>query len=96
MEEIWARVLKGLREGQNASLFALVNCIDDVEITQFNITLRVTTDAEYNMLNNNINALQKLAGGDYIVILRKTAKPKENPYLAKLQSLFGDLLVDFG
>ena len=93
MDEIWAKVLKGLRESNHTALFALINSIDDVAFTAFDITLAAGNDAEFNTLQKNLGLLRTLAGGDYIIITNKKAAEKgSREYIEKLQDLFGDKL----
>jgi hypothetical protein len=92
VDEIWAKVLKCLRESGDNSLFTLVADINDVEFTADGIVINADDDAEFNVLNKNIKLLNGFAGGDYIVISKKDTDKINDNLVEILQEMFEDKL----
>jgi hypothetical protein len=93
LDKVWAKVLKGLRESGYNSLFALAMSIDDISFTNFNIILNVNNNVEFNILEKNSKLFQKLAGGDFILLVpKKKDDTIDNEFVGILQNLFGDRL----
>jgi hypothetical protein len=92
MDEIWAKVLKHLRETNENSLFSLISNIDDPEFTDSSIIITAAGAAEYTVLNRNKDKLNAVAGGDYIVVNKKANAAIANDNLDKLRELFGEKL----
>jgi uncharacterized protein YrzB (UPF0473 family) len=92
MDEIWAKILKGLRESGNNSLFTLTSNMDNVEFTTSSIVLTAGNDAEYNVLNKNMKLFNKLSGGDYVVVRQKNDNAVKNNFVEILQEMFEDKL----
>jgi hypothetical protein len=92
VDEIWAKILKNLRENNENSLFSLISGIDDPEFTDSGIIITAGSSAEYTVLNQNKDKLNAVAGGDYIVINKKETAKTANENLDKLRELFGEKL----
>lgn len=86
--------MQGLRAEKRFSLFALVSSLDDVTFTDDQIIVQTNNDTEYQILLKNLALLQKLCGGDYLVLKPRPVidQAQTNAYLERLQELFGDKL----
>jgi len=88
--QIWALVLKKLRENNESVLLAV--CSDlDLEFTSNDIIITAHNETVFAMLKKHLPTLNKYAGGDYIQV-HKPAK-KNNETIRKLKELFGEKLT---
>jgi hypothetical protein len=92
MDGVWAKVLRSLREKGEHSLFSLVSNLNSVEFTESSIIITAGSSAEYKVLTANRGKLNRLAGGDYIVVELYQQNKAANENLAKLCELFGEKL----
>lgn len=88
MDEVWANLLKKLRETNEYALFSLLSSCDDIEFAPNNITVYAATKAEYNLLTNNVDKLDS-----NITIKEKRNKTDNNQYTDALFEIFGDKLI---
>lgn len=93
LEAVWAKILRGVRDSKNFSLFGLLGTLNDVEFTDTKIILHTHNEAEKNILKQQLNNLQSMAGDEVTITLQDESTIERNDdrdVIARLKELFGD------
>lgn len=93
LEAVWAKILRGVRDSKNFSLFGLLGTLNDVEFNEAKIILHTHNDAEKNILKQQLNNLQSMAGDDVMLVLEDDNlidHDDDRDVIARLKELFGD------
>ena len=93
LENIWAKILRGVRESKNFALFGLLSTLNDVEFVDGQICLHTHNDAEKNMLKQHLETLKNLAGTEVVLVLQDDTiivHDNQAEIITRLKDLFGD------
>jgi len=92
MSDVWAGVLKSLRENKEPVLLGACSDPDDIEFTRDYINLTTSSESIFLIWKKYQDILNKYAGGDYIQIFLKKKTHGHNKTTEKLREIFGDKL----
>ena len=90
--EVWARVLKGLRENNESVLFGACSDLRDIEFTGNEIIIHAHNESVYGILKKHLGTLNKYAGGQYIDLQLAKKDAYKTQVIENLKELFGDKL----
>jgi len=90
--EVWAKVLKGLRENNESVLFGACSDLRDIEFTGNEIIIHAHNESVYGILKKHLSTLNKYAGGQYIDLQRGKQENSKQQTIEKLRELFGEKL----
>jgi len=90
--EVWAKVLKGLRENGESVLFGACSDLRDIEFTTDFVIITVYNESVYAILKKHLTTLNKYAGGAYIELHLAKKDIDKTRTIEKLKELFGDKL----
>jgi len=90
--EVWAKVLKSLRENAESVLFGACSDLHDIEFTSNEIIIHAHNESVYGILKKHLAALNKYAGGEYIDLQLAKKDTYKTQTIENLKKLFGDKL----
>ena len=90
--EVWAKVLKSLRENGESVLFGACSDLGDIEFTSDCVIITAHNESVYAILKKHLPTLNKYAGGPYIDLKLAKKDTYKTDVIEKLKELFGDKL----